>query len=155
MRISQRGQTSLEYILLMAGAIMFVVVLIILSRSNVLTPSGSKVENSSQSVQNVIASIQTKQPSILNPATSVTVSACPINFLTITWMTDVPATSVISYKRSTLSNWAFNSSTKLELSHSLTMRFIAGAVFTYDYTLTSCSSPTFCNGTTGTFESLC
>lgn len=142
-----KAQTALEYILLIGGVIMFVVVAVVLTRGNVFGTGSSEIENQTQDIGDVLSSIPASAPNIYDITETPNVGT-----MTIEWATNVRSTSSVAYGRDLTAGPDLGSvagSTTPVTSHVVTITNLPSD--NYDYQITSCSTAGGCN-TTGTLQ---
>ncbi|MFH0971133.1 MAG: class III signal peptide-containing protein [Candidatus Micrarchaeota archaeon] len=145
MQIPRKAQTSIEYIMLAGAVIALVIIVVVVTRGNVLGPAGGEVENKSKDIGGILASIPGKIPWI----SAVAVTHPALNIVALSWETDIPATSTVEYWNAT-SRFVTGGSVQVT-SHSVTLPPLP-ALYVYDYRVTSCSSESGCNASVaGTF----
>ncbi|MFH1751137.1 MAG: hypothetical protein ABH863_05650 [Candidatus Micrarchaeota archaeon] len=138
-----RGQTNLEYMLLLGGALLVLIAAFMVVRSNVLGISASQTENTSETIGDILVSVQGKAPVISNPSAK---AGPGIDGETITWDTDVPSSSTVNYGISPDTD-KYAGSTAVVIKHSI---ILTDLDFTdYSYKVSSCSPTGGCT-TSGT-----
>ncbi len=141
MLITKRGQTSLEYILLIGGVLMILIVVVMVARGNVFGTTSTNVGNTTSGIDDALASISGSPPQIMNVLVTT-----GINEATITWTTDIAATSSANYAGQFTAVSGTTGSGNLVTSHEVKITGLPSD--TYDYTITSCNSNGGCTTTT-------
>ncbi|MBI5225057.1 class III signal peptide-containing protein [Candidatus Micrarchaeota archaeon] len=145
--MQKRGQTAFEYILLVGGAILFVTLIMLITRGNSLGKGEVRIGETGKDITDQLNSIHKDAPKISNII--VTVGSGPLaGKLKVDWNTDILSTSSL-YARHTITNAVkTNGTAKLELKHSISISGLTGG--SAEYKLTSCISEGICGEATGT-----
>ncbi len=90
----EKSQTALEYVFFAGGALLFVAVVIIVSRSNIIGVTGGAVEYKSTDIQEKISDLNCQLPEVFGMTHSFTDNYAYIH---LSWYTDVPSTSTVFF----------------------------------------------------------
>ncbi len=147
--MGMKGQTAMEYLMMLGAVIGFLLVVVLVTRTNILGSAAENVNETTGEIGGVLDSVQPRAPLITDVAEDVSECILGDDIALISWTTNIPSTSSVNYLIPGNPDEKYSGSQTLVTSHSVALTCAVPGF--YDYTIASCTSTTACSSTDGDF----